>query len=315
MKISELFEGGSTEAQKRKRTVFYTICITLAMLMIMLTVLAAVGISNLIAQKIESAEKTTENQISIQNTVSLRLDEQDIYNGSLLVLNSTTPYKGEDTALTFRGRDGRPKTDAGSNVYIILSSTSSEEQDFRATAQTIDAFNAMMKDFYAEKKDDNICIVNAYSQAKKDQIDPIYASAQTVELEYYFDYDSDPNDIRSIYGVDKYTWIYSNAHKYGFINISSADGSGSGIFRYVGIPHATYIKTKKIDFDTYLEQLRAATTEAPLLIKIGKITYASYFITATDEHLVPADYEYEVNGNNVDGYIITAAIPTSTTSK
>jgi hypothetical protein len=315
MKISDLFEGGSTEAQKRKRTVFYTICITLALLMIMLTVLAAIGISNLIAQKIESAEKTAENQISIQNTVSLSLDEQDIYRGSLLVLNGTTPYKGEDTALTFRGREGRPKTDTGSNVYIILSSTSSEEQDFRATAQTIDAFNAMMKDFYTEKKDDNICIVNAYSQAKKDLIDPIYSSAQTVELEYYFDYDSDPNDIRSIHGVDKYTWIYSNAHKYGFINISSADGSGSGIFRYVGIPHATYIKTKKIDFETYLEQLRAATTEAPLLIKIGKTTYASYFVAATDEHLVPADYEYEVNGNNIDGYIITAAIPTSTTSK
>ena len=172
-----------------------------------------------------------------------------------------------------------------------------------------------MKDFYAEKKDDNVCIVNAYSRSKKDSLDPVYSSGQAFELGYYFDYNSDPSDVRNIYGADKYSWIYSNAHKYGFINVGSADGSGSGIFRYVGIPHATYIKTKKIDFDTYLEQLRAASPESPLLIKIGKITYASYFIEASSEHLVPADYEYEVNGNNIDGYIITAAIPATTTSK
>jgi hypothetical protein len=51
------------------------------------------------------------------------------------------------------------------------------------------------------------------------------------------------------------------------------------------------------------------------LIKIGKITYASYFVAADAEHLVPADYEYQISGNNLDGYIITAAIPTATTTK
>lgn len=312
MKISELFEGGSTGAQNKKRTTFYAICITFTLLVIMLTILAAVGISNLVAQKIESANQSAENQISIQNTTSTVLNEQDIYKGSLLSLSNANLYKGEDTTQTLRGREGRPKTDSGSNVYIILSSNASEEQDFRATAETIDAFNAMMKDFYTEKKDDNVCIVNAYSQAKKDALDPIYTSGQAFELGYYFDYNSDPSDVRNIYGADKYSWIYSNAHKYGFINVSAADGAGSGIFRYVGIPHATYIKTKKIDFSTYLDQIRSATSESPVLIKIGKITYASYFIDASAEHLVPADYEYEVNGNNIDGYIITAAIPTTT---
>jgi D-alanyl-D-alanine carboxypeptidase len=75
------------------------------------------------------------------------------------------------------------------------------------------------------------------------------------------------------------------------------------------------MNAKKIDFNTYLEQLRAATPAEPLLIKIGRITYASYFISASGEHLVPTDYEYTVSGNNYDGYIITATINESKINK
>jgi hypothetical protein len=54
--------------------------------------------------------------------------------------------------------------------------------------------------------------------------------------------------------------------------------------------------------------LKSATPEAPLLTKIGKYTYASYFIADGADQVVPADYNYTVSGNNSDGYIITAII-------
>ncbi len=310
MKISELFEGGSTEAQKKKRMTFYTICVTLALLAVMLILLAMIGISSLIAQNANKSSEQSELALSIENTVSTSLGEDAIYSGTLLALDSTNRYKGEDETVTVRDREGRPKTDTNGNVYTISSPSAKDDQDFRATPETIDAFNAMIKEFYraSSPKDDNICIISAYSKIEKDNIPPLYTSGHTFELGYYVDYNTDPGNIKNIYGVEKYSWIYSNAHKYGFINLRAPDGSGTGVFRYIGIPHATYIKTKSIDFDTYLEQLRSATHAEPLLMKIGKITYASYFVSAAGEHLVPADYEYTVSGNNYDGYIITAEI-------
>ncbi len=310
MKLSELFEGGSTESQKKKRLTFYTICITLALLAVMLILLAMIGISNLIAQNVNDGTEQSELSMSIENTISASLGEDAVYSGTLLILDSANRYKGEDKTVTLRNHEGRPKTDTNGYVYTISSPSANDDQDFRATPETVDAFNAMMKDFYraSSPKDDNICIVNAYSKINKDNISTIYTSGHTFELGYYVDYNADHSNIKTIYGVEKYSWIYSNAHKYGFINLRASDGSGTGVFRYVGIPHATYIKTKGIDFEAYLDQLRAATAAEPLLMKVGKTTYASYFVSAAGEHLVPADYEYMVNGNNYDGYIITAEI-------
>lgn len=310
MKISELFEGGSTEAQKKKRITFYVICITLALLAVMLILLAMIGISNLITQNASKSTDQSELALSIENTVSTPLGEDAIYSGTLLALDDANRYKGEDKTVAIRNHEGRPKTDTKGNVYTISSPSAKDEYDFRATPEAVDAFNTMMKEFYrvSNPKDDNVCVINAYSIMEKDNISPIYTSGHTLELGYYVDFAADPGNIKSILGVKKYEWIYLNAHKYGFINLRSSDGAGTGIFRYVGIPHATYMKTKNIDFDTYLAQLRSATPDSPLLIKVGKITYASYFVSAADSHLVPADYEYTVNGNNYDGYIITAEI-------
>ncbi len=312
MNLSELFEGGSTETQKKKRMVFYCICVTFSLIAIMLILLMITGISALISENANNKADEMGAQQSVGNTQITTLGEDAIYSGTLLMLDNANRYTGPDNTVTIRGREGRPKTQANGNVYTILASGTDENVDLRGTPEMIDAFNTMMKDFYSAKSDDNICITKAYTRATKDTIEPIYTSGNAVELGYYFD--SESNATKTISGVDKYTWIYTNAYKYGFINVSAADGSGSGIFRYVGVAHATYMKTKNLDLNSYLEQLRSATPEAPLLTKIGRTTYASYFVPATGEHLVPTDYEYTVSGNNYDGYIITAII-TTTSSK
>ena len=67
----------------------------------------------------------------------------------------------------------------------------------------------------------------------------------------------------------------------------------------------------KLQLSTYLEQLRSTTPDAPLLTKVGKITYASYYLSADGEILVPTEHEYTVSGNNTDGYIITVSITKS----
>ena len=314
MKIfSELFEGGSKAMQKKRKITFYCICITLALIVTMLTLLATFGIVSLISK---NADKETENspvQVSIGATEIVTLDPADLYSGNLLILDAAHKYRGDSDAIILRNAEGRPKTQTGGNVYSILAARVEDDVDFRASPEAAEAFNLMMKDFYAASNDDNVCIKKALTKANADVIDPIYTSGDTLALNYYFEY---PGDDRSIFGVDKYTWIYSNAYKYGFINIPLSDDdieegseeTGSNVFRYVGVPHATYMKTKKLSFEGYLDQLRSATPDAPLLIKSGRVTYASYFVAANGEHIVPTEYSYSVSGNNLDGYIVTVEI-------
>ena len=313
--FSELFEGGSNETQRKKRITFICICATLALIAIMLIILVIFGVASLVSTKAENDTESSQSQFSIGETVASSLGEDAIYIGDLIKLDMTHRYKGIDSAIITRNAPSRPKTQTNGNIYSILAAKTDEDSDLRATPEAIDAFNLMMKDFYAAKADDNICITKAYTQDTKETVNPIFTSGSALELGYYFDYSADPTDVRSIYGVEKYNWIYSNAYKYGFVNVKvsaiaddTSGTSNSSVFRYVGVAHATYIKTKKIDFDTYLDQLRTATPDAPILIKIGKTTYASYFVAAAGEHLVPANYDYTVSGNNYDGYIITAII-------
>ena len=310
--LSELFEGGTNATQKKKKVTFYCICVTLALIAVMLLILAAFGVSQLISDLAAADVQSEPNvQVSIGETETITLDAASIHSGNLLILDNAHRYQGDPETVIIRAYEGRPKTQTGSNVYSIVSRGVSEELDFRGTSEAVSALNFMMADFYAAKADDNLCITRAYTLASKDTTDAPFTAATTFELEYYYEY---PGEIRGIYGVEKYDWIYANAYKYGFVNIddsAASEESGSGLFRYVGVAHATYMKTKKLQLSTYLEQLRSTTPDAPLLTKVGKITYASYYLSANGEILVPTEHEYTVSGNNTDGYIITVSITKS----
>lgn len=306
--LSELFEGGTLETQKKRKTTFYCICATLVLIAVMLVVLSVFGIVTLIKNKAPSEPIEEEIQVSIGATQPATFDEDQLYSGTLLLLDDAHKYQGSGELTILRNAESRPKTETGGHAYSILSKGATDDLDFRGTPEATDALHLMIKEFYAAKGDDNLCVVNAFSNAKADTVDPIYSSGNTFAFEYYFEYPGTP---KTIYGVDKYSWIYTNAHKYGFINVpssSSEEEGGSNIFRYVGVPHATYMRTKKLDLEGYLEELRSATVDSPILVKSGKYTYASYFIPVGAETLVPADYSYTVSGNNVDGYIVTAII-------
>jgi D-alanyl-D-alanine carboxypeptidase len=307
--LSELFDGGTNATQKKKKITFYCICVTLALIAVMLLILAAFGVAKLVGDLVEAeAQSTPSVQVSIGNTETTTLDASGVHLGNLLILDSAHRYGGDPNTVIIRNYEGRPKTKTGSNVYSVAPKGASEELDFRGSPEAVGAFNLMMADFYAANGDDNICITNAYTLASKNSIDAVFSAATTFELGYYFEF---PGEVRSIYGVEKYEWIYTNAYKYGFINLENTDASEEGesdIFRYVGVSHATYMKTKRLTLDAYLEQLRSATPDLPLLTKVGKITYASYYLAADGEHRVPTEHEYTVSGNNTDGYIVTVSI-------
>lgn len=305
--LSELFEGGTLETQKKRKVTFYCICATLALIAVMLVILSVFGIVMLIKNNAPSEPVEEEIQVSIGATQPTTFDEDQLYSGTLLLLDSENRYQGKEEMPILRNAKSRPKTSTGGYAYSILARGTSEELDFRGSEEAIEALHLMIKEFYAARADDNLCVVKALTTSNAETVEAIYTSGCTFALNYYFEY---PGEDKSIYGVDKYSWIYTNAHKYGFINVvpTSEEANGSNIFRYVGIPHATYMKTKKLDLESYLEEIKSATVDSPLLTKSGKYTYASYYIPVGSEQIVPSNYSYTVSGNNVDGYIVTAII-------
>ena len=114
--------------------------------------------------------------------------------------------------------------------------------------------------------------------------------------------------------------MLKNSHKYGFVNSDpneTVHGSDEIVpstqFRYIGIPHATYIAESETisNFEQYVAELRN-TYNAPskaLIVESGSEVYSIYYVAATDGDTVsieiPENYEYTVSGDNSNGFIVT----------
>lgn len=306
MSFFEILLGGNSEKERRsKRICAIAIAATAAVAMILLLAFVICQIVGISTQK--KPDKDTDIQqevIDVGETAVIELSDTAIFSGNLLTLNANTRYRGDAEVVNLQERKDRPKNSDGDNSYSVLLAV---REKFHATDETATALNKMLKAFYEAKKDDNIFISGAYNKDEIESQDAIYSSGEAIALSYFHDYATNGiNDQRSIAGVEIYKWIYNNAHKYGFIAISSS----SNIFRYVGVTHATAAKTKGLSFTNYLKQLDNATPETPLSLGADG-NYIAYTCPISNV-VVPKNYSYEKSGNNVDGVIITVNLSKAT---
>ena len=291
-------------AQKKKKATFRAICVTLVLLAISVTVLLGYFAVAAIMSTSE-AKQQEEQKISIGNTVAITLPSDGVYKGDLLVLDATHPLQNDvDVTLIAPTRPKNEKT--GTPLYSLMGTGT-----LSLNSDALKHFNMLAEAFFKASGDDNLLIYNAYDGTKSSQ-SAIYESGSALSLGYYsLESNGEYKRNTSIYGVSTYNWVYNNAHRYGFVLLSGevADGEeGSNVFRYVGIPHATAMHTKKLNFSQYIQRLKDTTPEEPLSITAGRNSYAIYYLPANGEHRVPVSYDYEVSGNNVDGYVITVLL-------
>ena len=114
-------------------------------------------------------------------------------------------------------------------------------------------------------------------------------------------------------------WITENCAKYGFILRYTDDNKDiTGIlnedwhFRYVGKAHASYMAENDLCLEEYVDMLRKNHhygLQEPLNYKVGETEYTIYYFPASVENDTTTIYvpssNYEISGNNVDGFIIT----------
>ena len=293
-----LIDGSNEKERKQKKLCAIVILVTAVLLAIALIVFTICQVVDATSNNNSDKEKDTEEKtVNLGETTVKTLSDTAIYSGNLLTLDSSHRYKGDVDVVNLQQRTDRPKTEANENTYSVLSAV---RDKYHATEETAKALNKMLKAFYEAKKDDNLFISGAYDTSKIDDQDAIYSSGETIALSYFHDYATNGiNDQRTIAGVDTYKWIYANAHKYGFVALSS----NSNEFRYIGVTHATAMKAKGLSLNNYLKQLKNATPDSPMQLDASG-SYIAYYCPISDVK-VPKNYRYEISGNNVDGVIVT----------
>ena len=114
-----------------------------------------------------------------------------------------------------------------------------------------------------------------------------------------------------------FTWIYENAHTYGFVNRypnscenhTNYNSKDRIHLRYVGVEHATYIYENGICLDEYLELLREDRGfNNPLTFTANGKEYSVYYVKYSGNPTqipVLKDAKYSISGDNMNGFIVT----------
>ena len=294
--LETLLDGNNEKERKNKAACAAAIAITAILL-----VIAIIAFS--ICLIIDSTpagpnDSTVDHKIENVEQKSFGGEESNaIKEGLLLTLNNAHRFTGTPSNLVnLQTRKDRPKIPGTEiNAYTV---SGQQNSLLTATEETGKKLNEMLKDFYTATKNEYLIVCDAYNTALSDSQDSIFSAGTVVEFKYF----SDPGDyaIKSpIAGAKDFNWLYNNAHEYGFVAVSS----GSNQFRYVGELFATAIKNSGLSFDAFCAKLKEATYENPVFLDAAK-NYATYYCPI-DNVLVPTDYAYDTDGDNVGGVYVT----------
>ncbi len=194
--------------------------------------------------------------------------------------------------------------------YKVSTSTSYPSDKLKANAAA--ALKKMADELYSEKSV-RFIVAYAYHSTPKDACDAEHVVGTVVDLKQI-----DDTETYTKFESGILSWLNQNCAKFGFINSFPNGGHDetssqpSTQFRYVGVAHATYIATEGITFAQYLSEIKEYTYNKPLNITgADGNSYAIYYVAATGDTTtvkVPSNYNYEISGNNTDGFIVTVML-------
>lgn len=256
--------------------------------------------------------------------VSEAIDNDKIYQGSLILVNGGNEYKwNEDGMKSIM----EVRNDDGTDCYEVM------DNDVMARAEAAEAVNSMIKDFSEETGLTDIRVDSAYRSVEEQQ--SIYDDADdksNVSEPGYSDYHtgysidlnvvSEEGESLDFDGTGDYEWFIKNCYKYGFITrFPEGKDSLTGQsyrpwhFRYVGIVHAAYMFQNGLCLEEYIKKLESfpydgthLETSDPSGKKYEIYYFAADMAGTLTSVAVPSDKEFEISGNNSNGFIVTVSI-------
>ena len=180
---------------------------------------------------------------------------------------------------------GDKRTDFGKaqNFYYAKNDTDGVD---KLTSSVMTAVDKMLVDFYNANKNNLVTDIGAEANNPECNIPLIKKTSETgTEFTLVTFHD------KSMSESTLYSWIFTNAHKYGFIY------SGDE-FQYVGVELATYLKATND-----LTPIKAKTADSAMSLSVS---YKVYYVAAdATEIKLPKDVSFcEVIADGADGYIV-----------
>jgi len=240
----------------------------------------------------------------------------DIISGALLLINNNYRYELPD--LSGFISIGENKTPS----YRVTG------EDLLLSASVIGPLNAMMDAYFLETGLDTVAVISAFRNFERQQeILNEYISlvgsreahrwaalpghsehhaGLAVDLGYY-----SGGALRTFQGTGVNAWFSGNSHHYGFILRFPRDKTHitetayePWHFRYVGLPHSYFVHENNWCLEEYIELLAEYTREKPFTGMYDGVSYEVY--TSRDfDIIIPFDCEFDISGNNSDGFIVT----------
>ncbi|PEK03190.1 VanY-A/VanY-F/VanY-M family D-Ala-D-Ala carboxypeptidase [Bacillus wiedmannii] len=234
--------------------------------------------------------------------------KEQIYQGNLLVMNSTYPIRQESV-----------KSDIVklSNHNELISGYEVLNRDIYLSKGIAQKFSEMVNDAVKEGVS-QFCINSGYRDFDEQSVLYQEMGADYALPAGYSEHNSGLSlDVGSkLTKMDRAPegkWVEKNAWKYGFILRYPPDKTDvTGIqyepwhIRYVGLPHSTIIQEMDLVLEEYLDYLKE---EESVSVSIDGQKYKiSYYPISQNETIdveIPVDAQYEISGDNIGGVIVT----------
>ena len=310
---------------QKERSVLLSICIVVILILLSLAVFLFCSIANSIKDNPGKdpqtpGDNTQQNPPSQTNIIYTQITQSNasVHSGALIVVSELLNHEYTYPRITlksFADSDIHVKQN-GTNPYQCTVLKSDEKMEITAAY----AADKMLTDFYLTFNDSSLIFIDAYRTAEEQagKVTAVGFSEHETGLVFTMQtYDSTSKRTDLSKNLN-YNWIYENCAKYGIIcRYPDGKSAATGIdgyehcFRYVGVPHATYITNNNLCLEEYVDLLKTNYAgDAHLSINAADgNTYEVYYIPAGAGELttvsVPQNYEYTVSGDNIGGFIVT----------
>ena len=243
---------------------------------------------------------------------------RDIHRGDLILVNELHEY-------SFESEDSELLT-----LYDHIAKDYYNVSDYviKLDSQVIDQLNSLMEAFYSETGCDYLWVIGGY-RTLEEQNDR-YNNGQSRFQGGYSDYHTGRSFDLGIFPKDgtssgyytptgDYAWFDEHAAEYGFIvrfpdgkDGTTGESARTQTYRYVGVPHAVYIKQNGLCLEEYISEVKTHSYDDPIEVTVDGKVYSVYYVAGSEsrdtEVTVPANKTYTVSGNNSDGFIVTVEL-------
>jgi len=202
---------------------------------------------------------------------------------------------------------------------------------FRLHSSIIEPLDDMMNAFIAETNNRSVTIVSAFRNretqqqilnnytARMGRREALRWAALPGHSEHHtglaFDFGiASGNTWRTFYGTGSTAWFRRNAHNFGFTlryRQNKTEITQTNYepwhFRYVSTPHSIIMFENDWAFEEYIEIIREHTFDDPFEFEHEDLNYVIYFTSDTNVK-IPVNSEFEISGDNIDGFIVTAIL-------